>query len=74
MALLPTFFDFNTITAIDVALICTASFLVPLVGNLILALFVGRIRALLKSPRAIRRTNLAAGAGLIGVGGVIAAT
>ncbi len=74
MALLPTFFDFTVITTLDIVVICAASFVVPLVGNLILALFVGRIRQFLKSPKAIRRTNLAAGAGLIGVGGVIAAT
>lgn len=74
MALLPTFFDFNRLTAIDVVLICFASFVVPLIGNLILALFVGRIRAMLKSAKAIRRTNIGAGLGLIGVGGVIAAT
>jgi len=74
MALLPTFFDFTQIKALDIVLICTASFVVPLVGNLILALFVGRIRTMLKSPKAIRRTNLGAGFGLIGVGGVIAAT
>jgi threonine/homoserine/homoserine lactone efflux protein len=74
MALLPTFFDFNRLTAIDVVLICGASFVVPLVGNMILALFVGRIRTMLKSAKAIRRTNIGAGLGLIGVGGVIAAT
>ncbi len=74
MALLPTFFDFSRLTLIDVALICGASFVVPLVGNLILALFVGRIRKMLKSAKAIRRTNIGAGLGLIGVGGIIAAT
>lgn len=74
MALLPTFFDFTIITTLDIVVICAASFFVPLTGNLILALFVGRIRVLLKTPKAIRRTNLAAGAGLIGVGGVIAAS
>lgn len=71
MALLPTFFDFTMITTLDVVAICAVSFAVPLVGNLILALFVGRIRRFLKSPKAIRKTNLSAGAGLIGVGVVI---
>ncbi|MEO0421819.1 MAG: LysE family translocator [Pseudomonadota bacterium] len=74
MALLPTFFDFTSITALDVAAICVASFVVPLVGNMVLALCVGRLRRLLSSPKAVRRTNVAAGSGLIGVGGVIAAT
>ena len=74
MALLPTFFDFTVIQPLDILVICIVSFLVPLAGNLILALFVGRIRRFLQSPRAVKRTNLGAGLALIGVGGVIAAT
>ena len=74
LALLPTFFDSTVITVLDIVAICVARFLVPLLGNLTLALFVGQIRQFLKSPKAIRRTNLTAGAGLIGVGGVIAAS
>ena len=41
---------------------------VPLVGNLILALSVSRVRRLLSSREAVRRTNTVAGALLIGVG------
>ncbi|MEO0974617.1 MAG: LysE family translocator, partial [Pseudomonadota bacterium] len=74
MALLPTFFDFTAVTALDVVVICAASFAVPLVGNLLLALFVGQLRRFMRSKKAIRRTNLAAGSGLITVGGAIAAT
>ncbi|MEO0388327.1 MAG: LysE family translocator [Pseudomonadota bacterium] len=68
MGLLPTFFDLGAVTAADIAVICGLSALVPLLGNLALAVLVGRIRALLQSPRALARTNLTAGILLIGVG------
>ena len=72
MGILPGFFDLSRVTATDMVAICTLSFLVPLVGNLILAASVDRVRGLLKSPKAIRRMNLTAGWLLIGVGAVIA--
>jgi threonine/homoserine/homoserine lactone efflux protein len=68
MGVLPGFFDLGRITPGDIAVIVTLSFVIPLVGNLILALFVDRIRALMTSPRALRRTNIGAGAALILVG------
>ena len=71
MGMLPGFFDLAAVTAIDIALICGLSFLVPLIGNLTLALFIGRARALLTSPTALRRTNIVAGILLIGVGLII---
>lgn len=74
MTLLPSFFDFTRLTVWDMAVICTISFFVPLVGNLGLALFVGRMRRFLASPKAIRRTNISAGLALIGVGAVIVVT
>lgn len=71
MGVLPGFFDLTVVTAVDMALICTLSFMVPLVGNLALAAFVDRLRGLLTSPRALRQMNLTAGWLLIGVGAVI---
>ena len=71
MGMLPGFFDLTALTWADIAAICFLSFLVPLVGNLILAGFVGRVRAVLTSPVALRRTNLVAGGLLICVGLVI---
>jgi threonine/homoserine/homoserine lactone efflux protein len=71
MGMLPGFFDLSAVTAIDIAAICTLSFIVPLVGNLSLALFIGRARALLTSPNALKRTNIFAGFLLIGVGLII---
>ena len=74
MGVLPGFFDLSSLTAADVAAICTLSFAVPLVGNLTLAMSVGKVRGLLKSPSAIRRMNLSAGWLLVAVGVVIAFT
>lgn len=68
MGMLPGFFDVTRLTGPDIAAILFVSASIPLVGNLLLALLVGRARALLSSPAAVRRTNLAAGSLLIGVG------
>lgn len=74
MGVLPGFFDLTAVTALDMVAICTLSFIVPLVGNLVLAASVDRVRGLLKSPAALRRMNLTAGWLLVGVGVVIAFT
>ncbi|GGL54764.1 LysE family translocator [Wenxinia marina] len=71
MGILPGFFDFARLTVADIALICLASLIVPLAGNLIMAGFIGKARALLRSPQALRRTNLIAGGLLVAVGLVI---
>ena len=72
MGILPGFFDFGTLTAADIAVICLISAVVPLTGNLLMGLFVGRIRALISSPGSVRRMNLSAGVLLILVGIFIA--
>lgn len=74
MGVLPGFFDLTAVTALDMIVICTLSFVVPLVGNLVLAASVHRVRGLLKSPQAVRKMNTIAGWLLIGVGAVIALT
>ncbi len=74
MGVLPSFFDFRTITTVDIGLICVASMLVPLLGNLCLALMLDRVRLLLRSGTAIRRINIGAGIALICVGFIIALT
>lgn len=71
MGVLPGFFDLTRLTWPDIAVICFLSMVVPLLGNLMLALFIGRARRLLTSPRALRRTNLVAGLLLIAVGLVL---
>ena len=69
--MLPGFFDLTALTRVDIGLIVFASALVPLLGNLILAAFVGRVRRLLTSPKAVRRMNLTAGWLMVAVGLVI---
>jgi threonine/homoserine/homoserine lactone efflux protein len=71
MGALPGFFDLTMLTWVDITAICILSFLVPLAGNLLLALFIGRARALLTSPSALRRTNIVSGFLLIFVGLII---
>ncbi|WP_386679230.1 LysE family translocator [Loktanella sp. R86503] len=71
MGVLPGFFDLTGLTGLDIAAICFLSLIVPLTGNLILAYFFGRARALLRSPAAVRRTNQIAGGLLIVVGCII---
>ncbi|MEN8836652.1 MAG: LysE family translocator [Celeribacter marinus] len=71
MGLLPGFFDLSSLTAPDIMVICAISAVVPLIGNLILALFVSRIRGLLTSSGALSRMNRTAGILLIFVAFVI---
>jgi threonine/homoserine/homoserine lactone efflux protein len=72
MGVLPGFFDLTQVTLADIVAICTLSFLIPLVGNLLLAGFIGRMRGALKSLETLRRINIVAGCLLIAVGGLIA--
>lgn len=71
MGMLPGFFDLSSLNWLDVAAIAFLSAIVPLIGNLMLGVFIDRARRLLSSPKALRRTNLTAGILLIGVGLVI---
>ena len=68
MGMLPGFFDLSRLGRPDMAAILAVSTAIPLGGNLLLALLVGRARAFLSSPDAVRRTNLTAGSLLVGVG------
>jgi threonine/homoserine/homoserine lactone efflux protein len=66
--ILPGFFALGVLTWPDIAVICALSAGLPLIGNLALCWFIGQARAILSSPRALRRVNLTAGALLIAVG------
>ncbi|MBF9045795.1 LysE family transporter [Rhodobacterales bacterium LSUCC0031] len=68
MGFLPGFFDLSQVSMPDIAAILAISAVVPLLGNLGLALFLDRARRLLQSPRAIRRLNITSGLLLIAVG------
>ncbi len=74
MGVLPGFFDLGRVTGPDIAAILFVSALIPLLGNLALALFVDRARALISSPESLRRINIGSGVLLIGVGLAIALT
>jgi threonine/homoserine/homoserine lactone efflux protein len=65
IGILPGFFDVATVTAIDIAFIGALSAAVPFCGNIALALMLGRARALISSPSARRRLNVATGLVLI---------
>jgi threonine/homoserine/homoserine lactone efflux protein len=74
MGVLPGFFDLTRLAGPDIVLILFVSALIPLLGNLGLALFVDRARQLVSSPASIRRINVASGVLLVLVGIVIALT
>ena len=61
MGLLPGFFDLSSLTVWDIVAVCSISAIVPLLGNLILAASVSKVRSVLSSPRALRRMNVTAG-------------
>lgn len=71
MGALPGFFKLDQLTAWDIAAIISISAGVTLGGNLLLALFLDRARALLSSPAALRRMNIGSGGLLVLVGVVI---
>ncbi|MCU0826881.1 MAG: LysE family translocator [Tabrizicola sp.] len=71
MGALPGFFTLEALGPLDIAAIIALSALVPMAGNLGLALFLDRARQLLSSPESVRRLNVTSGFLLIGVGLVI---
>ncbi|MDS9948275.1 MAG: LysE family translocator [Planktomarina sp.] len=68
MGVLPSFFDLKDITGLDIVAIVSVSVATPLLGNLILAGFVNKIRSVLTSSRAVARINKVSGSLLIFVG------
>ena len=74
MGVLPGFFDLTRLTWPDIAAIVAISIVIPLIGNTLLAIFVGRARAVLGTPKALWRMNLTAGILLVLVGLVIPLT
>ncbi len=71
MGVLPGFFDISTVNGADIAAILAISAIIPMMGNLCLALFLDRARSLLSSPESLRRMNVISGMLLIAVGIVI---
>lgn len=71
IGVLPGFFDLRGVTAWDVLAIIGVSVAIPLIGNLTLALCVGRIRSVVTRPETLRRINITSGILLILVGVLI---
>jgi threonine/homoserine/homoserine lactone efflux protein len=71
MGALPGFFTLEALTTPDVVAIIALSALIPMIGNLVLALFLDRARQMLSSPESLRKLNVTSGVLLIGVGLVI---
>jgi threonine/homoserine/homoserine lactone efflux protein len=71
MGALPGFFTLGALNTTDIVAIIFFSMLIPMVGNLGLALFLDRARRLLSSPENVRKLNVTSGVLLIGVGLVI---
>ena len=71
MGALPGFFTLDRLTAPDIAAIIAISALVPMAGNLGLALFLDRARQLLSSPESVQGLNLGSGILWNGVGLII---
>jgi threonine/homoserine/homoserine lactone efflux protein len=68
MGALPGFFTLDALGPVDIVAIIALSALIPMAGNLGLALFLDRARQLLSSPESVRRLNVTSGVLLIGVG------
>lgn len=71
MGVLPGFFDLARLQPADIIAIIVISGMIPMLGNLGLALFIDRARRLLASPQRLRRVTVISGALLIAVGLVI---
>ena len=69
---LPSFFDMNKNTPVDLILISGVSSITPAIGNILIIYFLLKVRSFLSSTRAIRITNIIAGLSLISVGLLIA--
>jgi len=74
LTLLPGFFDFTKIGPLDLAVISVVSFSVPMIGNVLMILFLSRVRNFISSPNSIRVTNVVSGILLIIVGLIIVLT
>ena len=74
LTLLPGFFNFREIMYLDILCISVVSFLIPMVGNLLMIIFIAKVRSFLSSPKAVRLTNIISGFALIAVGITIALT
>ena len=74
LTLLPGFFNFGEIVFLDILIISVVSFMVPMMGNLLMIMFIAKVRYFLSSPKAVTLTNIISGFALIVVGVIISLT
>ena len=74
LTLLPSFFNFGEIGLTDLVIISGTSFAVPMLGNILMILFLVKAKTFLSSPSAVRMTNIVSGILLVLVGIVIGIT
>ena len=74
MGVLPGFFDLTQVSWRDTGTIIFVSMAIPMIGNLLLSVFVSRARGLLTSPKAMSLVNKTAGGLLVAVAGAILLT
>ena len=74
LTLLPSFFNFGEIGLTDLVIISGTSFAVPMLGNILMILFLVKAKTFLSSPSAVQMTNIVSGILLVLVGIVIGIT
>ena len=74
LTLLPSFFNFGEIGLTDLVIISGTSFAVPMLGNILMILFLVKAKTFLSSPSAVQMTNIVSGMLLVLVGIVIGIT
>ena len=74
MGVLPGFFDLTQVSWRDTGTIIFVSMAIPMIGNLLLSVFVSRASGLLTSPKAMALVNKTAGGLLVAVAGAILLT
>ena len=74
LTLLPSFFNFGEIGLTDLVIISGTSFTVPMLGNILMILFLVKAKTFLSSPSAVQMTNIVSGMLLVLVGIVIGIT
>jgi threonine/homoserine/homoserine lactone efflux protein len=74
MGVLPGFFDLTQVSWRDTGIIIFVSMAIPMIGNLLLSVFVSRASGLLTSPKAMALVNKTAGGLLVAVAGAILLT
>ena len=74
MGVLPGFFDLTQVSWRDTGTIIFVSMAIPMIGNLLLSVFVSRARGLLTSPKAMSLVNKTAVGLLVAVAGAILLT